>query len=257
MSPQPKVSVIVPTFNRRVLLARALASVRAQTFTDFEVVVVDDGSTDGTAEALAAEPPDRLRCIRLDRNLGQSAARNIGLRAAHGRLLAFLDSDDEWMPEKLAHQVAQLESQPGLAMVYGDLLRVPLRGPTRVLAAPDLVRGRIMDGRSSGYASYGLGIQTCLIRAEVMQDLGGFNEQLHCFEDLEFFLRLNRRYAAQRTAEPWARYYETEGVSRQSRNEYAARSFLLRTYWWTILRQRPSWLWKEHANIRHRRRLDP
>jgi glycosyltransferase involved in cell wall biosynthesis len=256
MSPQPKVSVIVPTFNRRVLLTRALASVRAQTCTDYEVVVVDDGSTDGTAEALAVTPQDRFRYIRLDQNRGQSAARNIGVRAAQGRLLAFLDSDDEWMPEKLACQVAQMERQPGLAMVYGDLLRVPLRGPPRVLAAPDLVRGRLMDGRSSGYASYGLGIQTCLVRAEVMQALGGFNEQLRCFEDLEFFLRLNRRHLTQRTAQPWARYYETEGVSRQSRHEYDARSLLLRKFWWPILRQRPSWLWHEHANIRHRRRLD-
>ena len=107
----PTVSVIIPTYNRAHLLPRALESVLAQTFEDLEVLVVDDGSTDGT-EAVVTGYDDRVRYLRQPQNAGVSAARNRGLREARGEFVAFLDSDDEWFPEKLARQVERFRELP-------------------------------------------------------------------------------------------------------------------------------------------------
>lgn len=252
----PVVSIIMPVFNREALVDRALASVLQQSYTDFEVLVVDDGSTDGTAARVAAHSDPRVHLLRRDRNYGQASARNLGVARAQGWLLAFQDSDDEWMPEKLARQVALLMPRHDLAMVYGDLLRVPRTGASFVIPAPDLVKGHIMDRRSSGYASYGLGIQTCLMRASSMKALGGFRDRLHCFEDMEFFLRLTRRYASCRIPEPLVRYHDAGGVSGNFKQERAARRFLLREFAGPILCQRPSWFWRESVNLRQGRSLD-
>lgn len=256
MTSIPALSVVLPTFNRRDSLPRALASVLGQSFTDLEVWVVDDGSTDDTLAWLSAQPDPRVKVLRLDRNGGQAAARNLGVRQVRSPYLAFQDSDDEWLPDRLAHQMKLLQDHPGVDMVYGDLLRIPQTGPSFVIQAPALVKGRMVDGRPSGYASYGLGIQTCLFRTAAFLRLRGFEERLHCFEDLELLLRFNRRFAARRLAQPLVRYHETQGVSKVSAHEYAARAFLLRRYWFDVLRQRPSWLPLELRRLRHRRRMD-
>ncbi|HUI25680.1 MAG TPA: glycosyltransferase family 2 protein, partial [Candidatus Kryptonia bacterium] len=106
----PLVSVIIPTFDRRALVREAVESVLAQQSAAFELIVVDDGSTDGTGAALAPLT-DRLRYLRHD-NRGVSAARNAGVRIAQGEWLAFLDSDDRWLPNKLAVQLAYIAAHP-------------------------------------------------------------------------------------------------------------------------------------------------
>ncbi len=253
---EPIVSVIVPTHNRRDLLPRALASVLGQSYRAMEVLVVDDGSTDGSADAVAAIGDDRIQLIRCDTNRGQSTARNLGISRARGSLIAFQDSDDEWLPDKLARQVGVMKERSGVTMVYGDLLRIPRVGASFVISSPGITRGRIMDDRPSGYVAYGIGIQTCLIRADAIKRTGGFNERMFCFEDLEFFLRFNQRFVSARIPEPLVRYHNTDGVSRVTNHEYEARKHLLRRFWWPILRQRPSWFRRERDNILHRRRLD-
>lgn len=112
----PRVSVIIAVFNGARTIPRALASVFAQTFTDYEVVVVDDGSTDDTATVLAGYE-DRIRVLRQP-NRGQSAARNAGVLASRGEYLAFLDDDDEWLEQKLARCVAVLDEDPACGLVY-------------------------------------------------------------------------------------------------------------------------------------------
>lgn len=115
--PHARISVIIPAFNRGHTLPRALDSVRAQTRAADEILIVDDGSTDNTAEVLTAFP--RVHCIRQE-NRGVSAARNTGIRAATGDWLAFLDSDDEWRPRKLELQVHALSSSPESRIVHCD-----------------------------------------------------------------------------------------------------------------------------------------
>ena len=108
----PTVSVIVPTYNREHMIGRALESVLAQEFTDFELIVVDDASTDNTEAVVRASGDSRIRYIREPANGGPNAARNRGMREARGEFLAFLDSDDEWLPGKLGRQVARFSELP-------------------------------------------------------------------------------------------------------------------------------------------------
>ena len=119
----PAVSVVLPTFNRRALLLEAAESVRAQTFTDWELVVADDGSTDGSAEAVEALGDPRIRVLRLPRVGRAAVARNAGVRAARGEWIAFLDSDDAWEPRKLAVQVDAMRAA-GVRWSYTDLVLV-------------------------------------------------------------------------------------------------------------------------------------
>jgi glycosyltransferase involved in cell wall biosynthesis len=115
----PKVSVIIPAFNAAGLIAKAIASLRAQTFRDFEVIVVDDASLDATgteAEAELAMGGLPHRVIRLPANGGPSAARNAGVREARGEYVAFLDADDVWLPQKLERQVALLDANPQIRL---------------------------------------------------------------------------------------------------------------------------------------------
>lgn len=100
----PRVSVIIPTYNRREYVQEAIDSALAQTFTDYEIIVIDDGSTDGTSEALQARYGNRIH-YEWQENQGESVARNRGIELARGEYIAFLDSDDLWHPEKLAKQI--------------------------------------------------------------------------------------------------------------------------------------------------------
>ena len=103
----PKVSVILPVHNRADVLPRAIESVLGQELREFELVVIDDGSTDGSAEVAGSFGDERIRLIRLDRNRGGNVARNEGIRAARAPLIAFLDSDDRYFPDKLAWTAAE------------------------------------------------------------------------------------------------------------------------------------------------------
>lgn len=117
----PRVSVIIPTYNRIDLLLDTLSSVLRQTFADFEIVVVDDGSTDGTADRLPGLD-SRLRLVALPHIGHLDTVRTLGLAAAGGDLIAFLDSDDLWRPDKLALQVAAFDRQPQLGLVFTDVV---------------------------------------------------------------------------------------------------------------------------------------
>src|SRR6185436_2567452 len=132
----PHVSIVIPVFNAAALVASALRSVFAQTFSDFEVILVDDGSEDHEALTTAlAEFSGRVRCIR-QANGGPAKARNTGIAASTGELVAFLDADDEWLPEKLARQIEYFDRYPdtGLlhtAVVHGTRHEAAADGPPR------------------------------------------------------------------------------------------------------------------------------
>lgn len=119
----PLISVILPAFNRAQCIGPAIDSVLAQSLTDFELIVVDDGSSDGTGEAAAASGDARVRVLTLPRNCGGNAARNAGIRAAQAPLIAFLDSDDCYLPGKLAATVAEFDRRPELEILV-DSYRV-------------------------------------------------------------------------------------------------------------------------------------
>ncbi len=188
-----EVSTIIPTYNRRELVIRAIDSVLAQTHRIDEIIVIDDGSIDGTGEALRERYGDRIRYVR-QANAGVSAARNHGLRLAKGRYIALLDSDDEWLPEKTERQVALLQANPGFGMVLCDVRCVDATGATiEIVHRRDVIRE---DGPALRWVlrSPALAPASAIMRREVYEDIGGFDENLRTAEDIDFHLRVARRW---------------------------------------------------------------
>lgn len=188
--PAPKVSVIIPACNQAVFLPEAIHSVQAQTFTDWELLVVDDGSTDDTPQVLAPyagdnSPDPRVRGVRQE-NRGLPGARNTGIRHACGPYLAFLDADDSFRPEKLAAQVAHLDSHPDVGLSYASRIEVDGEGrPVWMLRAPS--RAPIED-LALGFP---FTINDILLRRQWIDLAGTFDEsfRLHS-EDRDFYMRL-------------------------------------------------------------------
>ena len=235
---RPAVSVIIPTCNRAHLLPRALQSVLAQTFTDFEVLVIDDGLKDDTAPVVASYNDPRLRYLPQPENRGVSAARNRGLREARGPFIAFLDDDDEWLPEKLARQVTLFRrSPPDVGLIYTGVENVLSDGRRRIQAATargDLSRTLLVKNVLHGAASNGM------MRRQIITEIGFFDEHISAIEDYDYWLRLSRRYKIDCISEPLSRYYDvrvpthdpTDQV-RRSRNiaaNLAARAQLYRKH---------------------------
>jgi glycosyltransferase involved in cell wall biosynthesis len=242
----PAVSVVLPTYNRAPLLGRAIRSVLGQTYADFEVIVVDDGSTDGTAGVVAAFGDPRVSYVRLARNSGASAARNAGIRVARGKFLAFQDSDDEWLPAKLQKQMSVFERGPGgLGVVYSDMQRVWDDGTTSYFAAPDVLPGRLLGTSVWFYQVCDLGVQSTVIRREWLDAAGHFNEALPALEDLEMFIRLSKLCGFERLREPLVKYHDTEGLSKDRYAKWVSRKVILKLYYKELLTRNPAFLFKE------------
>lgn len=186
-----RVSVIIPTYNRAALLREALDSVFAQTFADYEVLVVDDGSTDDTA-AVLAEYGGRVTGLQGGHH-GISAARNLGIERAAGQFVAFLDSDDLWQPDKLARHVAFADSHPDAALTYTDAEEFNEQGTLHasyVGLSPELRDpGHLFEAMIRRFA-FPLTSAT-MIRASVLKESGlRFMEDVHIGEDLGLFLEI-------------------------------------------------------------------
>ena len=189
----PGVSVIVPSYNRRELLARALDSILAQTVPVDEIIVVDDGSTDGTGEMLQTRYGERVRHV-WQANAGVSAARNRGLSLARGAFIALLDSDDLWHPRKTALQLQWLADHPDHAMVLCDVERVDIDGnPLGITRRRDAIP---VDGYVLRWLVHepSLVPASMMMRREVYETIGGFDESLRTAEDLEYHLRIARHF---------------------------------------------------------------
>ncbi|MDR1626740.1 MAG: glycosyltransferase family 2 protein [Spirochaetia bacterium] len=183
----PLVSVIIPTYNRKRLVREAAASVLAQTFRDFELIVVDDGSTDATEESLAAHGP-ALRCLRLEHSGMPGLVRNRGARAARGRYLAFLDSDDLWLPEKLELQMGFFQTNP-LGPRLCHTREKWLRGGKEISQAGQKHR-REGDIFADALVKCVIGPSTLVVEKDLFETCGGFREDLEIAEDYELWLRL-------------------------------------------------------------------
>ena len=181
----PAVSVIVPTWERRESVLRAVRSVLAQTFEDFELIVVDDGSTDGTAEALAGLDP-RIR-YEWQENGGPASARNAGLRLAEGRIVAFLDSDNRWLPDHL-DVVTKVFGRFPEAVLVSTCPGQHIAGRAKPQDA------RIVDALPLLLGDASIGLSSCVgvVRDELLA-VGGFAESLPSHEDHEMYLRLATR----------------------------------------------------------------
>jgi GT2 family glycosyltransferase len=192
-----RVSVIIPTYNRAWCLSEAIDSVLAQTFQDMELIVVDDGSTDDTDTILAGYG-GQARLLR-QTNQGVSAARNHGMRYARGDLLAFLDSDDLWHPDKLLRQAAFFDTHPEAMICQNE--EIWMRRGVRV-------NPKRRHRKPSGWI-FEASLALCLVspsavmmRRGLLEDMGGFDESLPACEDYDLWLRVSLRYPIHLLEEP-------------------------------------------------------
>jgi len=188
--PVPKVTVIIPTYNRARYLGEAIASVLNQTFSDFELIVIDDGSTDNTPELVRAIGDRRIDYRQRSHN-GISASLNAGLCEARGQYIARLDSDDLWHPEMLSTLVAILDTQPAIGVAYGKAQAIDSEGSTlpHVLGRAgyfpgDSLRSLVYDDCTCNIA--------LLARRESLDRAGSYDEALAANEDWDMWLRVAR-----------------------------------------------------------------
>jgi glycosyltransferase involved in cell wall biosynthesis len=188
----PRVSVVIPTYNRKAVLLESIASVRQQTFGDLEILVCDDGSSDGSREAVqaVAAADSRVRWIAGEHCGAPGLVRNRGIRAAAGEWIAFQDSDDLWLPQKLEKQMAVLRSAPEAQFIYAHAAAV-LPDGSRLRMTPFRIprQGRIFETLLMYSVVHP---QTMLVRRSLLDQVGHFNEDmgLRIVEDYELVLRL-------------------------------------------------------------------
>lgn len=183
----PRVSVVIPAYNAELFIAQAVSSVLAQTFADWELIVVDDGSTDDTASRVAPFLCDPRISLHRKANGGPASARNAGIRLAMANFIALLDADDYWLPRKLERQMAVMAQYPDVGVCGaastvvsqdGEVVRHVMSDGFHGSPFPRLLFGPLAD------------MTTALIRRKVFEQVGFFDETLRFSEDYEFWLRV-------------------------------------------------------------------
>ncbi|MBN8766981.1 MAG: glycosyltransferase family 2 protein [Thiobacillus sp.] len=189
---QPTVSVIIPTYNREKFIGDAIKSVLDQTFQDFEIIVVDDGSTDGTAGVIKEFYSEKIRYI-YQSNQGRSQARNHALNLAQGRYIAFLDSDDLYLPEKLGMQVDFMDKHPDYGMIYTSAYCVDENGNSLPHVYEAKASGWIYEDIAF-FVPVTITLPTVMARREAFEAVGGFDENMERFEDTDMWRRISKKF---------------------------------------------------------------
>jgi glycosyltransferase involved in cell wall biosynthesis len=204
-SPTPLVSVIIPAYNCAPFIHDTLKSVYHQTYENWEIILIDDGSTDDTADALAPHM-EKIR-YHFQENRGTAAARNSGLREARGELIAFLDNDDLWLPRKLEMQVRALNAWPQCGLVFTDGMRFDESGARadsllskdldkwihdHITSDPNVAVGWL--SREFFFRNHISTASSVMVPKEVVQSVGGFDERIAIADDYDLWLRIAQRY---------------------------------------------------------------
>lgn len=205
-----KVSVIITTFNRANLLRRAIESVLAQEYKDFELIVLDNNSKDDTENIVKKFNDSRILYVK-HKPLGISEARNLGVRRARGEYVGFLDDDDKWLPSKLSLQTTLFDrSSPKLGLVYGGFLRMSSDGAVYEIFKPTL-RGNVLREYLCQRNPLTGSASNPLIRRSVFSVVGGYDEGIKTSEDWEFYLRLARKYEFDFVSQPVVKIRQHKG----------------------------------------------
>ncbi len=186
----PKVSIIIPTFNRLPMLKEAVDSVLAQDFEDFELIIVDDGSTDGTADKMI-KYGGRVKLLRHNDNRGVSAARNSGITHAKGKYIGFLDSDDLWVKGKLEIQVSFLDENPHYPLCYTDEIWIRKGKRVNPMLKHTKYSGWIFE---KCLPLCTISPSSVMMRKTLFSRVGLFDEALPVCEDYDFWLRVSTRF---------------------------------------------------------------
>jgi cellulose synthase/poly-beta-1,6-N-acetylglucosamine synthase-like glycosyltransferase len=212
----PKVSVILAVYNGERTIRETIHSLLAQTCRDFEIIVADDGSTDETARVLDSIKDSRLRVLRLDRNLGRSAARNAAVQESRGKYIAMMDADDLSYPRRLEMEADFLDSHPEIALCgsWAHLIEVSgMKLEWRKLCDPVEIKRTML--RSNPFIHC-----TAMLRRSVFEEMGGFNETMRASEDYDLYLRVAAKYKAANIPEFLATYRANSSFSYRLREQW-------------------------------------
>jgi len=228
---QPDISVVLPVYNNEDTIRRAVESVLNQTCPSWELIVIDDGSTDHSRKVLEEYLPERRLRYIFQKHQGAAVARNRGIEIAQGEFITFQDSDDQWHPDKLEKQREVFSvSASSLGVVYSDMLRIGEVNKPRLFKAPREITGTIIDPRTCDYETFGIGIQSVMIKRHFLKEIDGFDVDLSRFIDLDLLLRLTRVCDFYHLPEPCVNYFVTKGISANNDALVAARKSLLQKY---------------------------
>ena len=206
---QELISVIIPTYNRMNTLPRSVGSVLQQTYKNFELIIIDDCSTDETKQYIDSLEDTRIRYFRNEKNLGAAESRNVGAELASGNYLAFQDSDDEWLPDKLMVLYEILKKdESGAGAIYHEMQEIG--GKEEIIPS----RGIPADVKQGDIFSFMLlypliGIPATMMKKEIFQEIGGFNSKLGSLEDYEFFLRIAKKHNILFVPQPFIKIYDS------------------------------------------------
>lgn len=193
-----KVSVVIATFNNAQYIKQAIDSVLEQTYPVYEIIIVNDGSTDNTKEVLQ-EYGDKILYLETNRK-GPACARNAGIKASTGDLVAFLDSDDYWVLDKNWQQIDIFNNDSKVGLVFGKLINFDNNNPDNKQTVPDKIySGYVFDKLLVGGF---IGLPSVMIKKEVIDNIGMFNENLLTAEDTNFYLRVSKKYKFQAIDKP-------------------------------------------------------
>lgn len=234
MDRKQMVSVIIPTYNRAHSIGASIQSVLNQTWQSFEIIVVDDGSTDNTRQVVEHFDDDRIRYIGMEKNGGASRARNEGIRQSKCDFIAFLDSDDEWMPQKLEKQMQEMLQAPEkVGVVYCRMRGCKKDGS--FIYCPELsLKKEQLEGNLLGnlVASNVIGTPAMLVRRKCLEQTGGFDEGLRCLEDWELVLRIAEKWEIGFVDEILVDiHFSEDSVSGNRKGYVETRCYMIAKYW--------------------------
>jgi glycosyltransferase involved in cell wall biosynthesis len=203
----PKVSIVIPTYNRACLLRKAIFSVLNQTYRDFEIIVVDDASNDNTIDVISALNNKKIKYVRNEYNKGEAGARNTGILNTNGQYIAFLDDDDEWFPKKLELQVDKIENSPQkTGLIYTSIIRCYYK-------ENKLIRKYQSIALHKGETYHILmklniiGTPSCvLIRRKCAERIGLFDSAIAYGLDYDYWIRISKHFDIDYLAEPLVKY---------------------------------------------------
>lgn len=211
-----KVSVILPVHNRADVLRRAVGSVLDQEFPDLELIVIDDGSSDNSYEVAQSYRDDRIRLIRLEQNSGANAARNEGIRASSAPLIAFLDSDDRYLPNKLGWVVTQFELRTGLDLLVDSFIKIgaPGSGKPDLIRCNPVIEDRELFRRALFRRQLWKATPAITVRREIALRAGMFDESLGRLQDFDFLIRVSEFANCASTDQVlWVKHWDPNAIS--------------------------------------------
>jgi glycosyltransferase involved in cell wall biosynthesis len=214
----PAISVILPVHNHADVLPRAIASVVEQSLADFELIVVDDGSTDASLDVARSSDDPRIRIIELHQNRGGNVARNEGIRAARAPLIAFLDSDDAYLQQKLERIVSIFDERPGLDLLVDSFVKIQPPGSARprVVRTNPVIENRELFRKALFTRRLWKATPAITARREAIIRAGLFDESLRRLQDFDLLIRISEFANCASTDEVlWVKYWDERSISAQ------------------------------------------